>query len=89
MIRNSSILGRFNEFTSQWCNTQMLRSSHKEIYFNLIIINCVTVCRGYREKAGRRLFCPPPFLPYILNRVKDDVLGEVSSIHTTAKFVHS
>ena len=41
MIRYSRFLERFNKFTSQRCNTQMLRSSHKEMSLSLTIINCV------------------------------------------------
>ena len=43
MIKNSRFLGRFNKFTSQRCNTQMLRSSHKKISLSLTIISCVVV----------------------------------------------
>ena len=32
---------RFNKFTSQRCNTRMLRSSHKQMPLSLTIISCV------------------------------------------------
>ena len=50
MTKNSRFLGRFNKFTSQRCNTQMLRSSHKEMSLSLTKISCAEV-----EKIGLNL----------------------------------
>ena len=45
MIKNAKFLGRFNKFSSQRCNTQMLRSSHRKTSFHnsFTTISCVTV----------------------------------------------
>ena len=41
MIKNSRFFGCFDKFVSQRCNTQMLRSSHKEMSLRLTIIRCI------------------------------------------------
>ena len=49
MIKNSRFLGRFNKFTSQRCNTQMLSSSHKEMSLSLTIIRELLTLATYES----------------------------------------